>query len=218
MEEKWPFLSKTLMSDDVRFLWTVYFQIFAAAAPIPNAFLFLGITSAYTPQERWQIACKGMLLATGILLCAALFGASILQIIGVGMHAFRIAGGIIISWIAWSLLYADENQSEKRKMLSHHGMVVTPVAFPILAGPGAISSTIIGQSEAVTFSQKIALYVAVLGIMVTFYLSLFIVCFFSKWLKPSLVQICIKLFGVMLLALGVQFILTGIFGFSRSMA
>lgn len=206
------------MSDDVQFLFTVYFQIFAAAAPIPNAVLFLGITSAYTPQERWQIACKGMLLATGILLCTAWFGSSILQIVGVGIHAFRIAGGIIISGIAWSMLYPDGNPSEGKKTLSRHGMIVTPVAFPILAGPGAISSTIIGQSEAVTFSQKIALFVAVLGIMVTFYLLLYIVCFFSKWLKPSLVQIVTKLFGVMLLALAVQFVVSGILGFCRSIA
>ena len=106
---------------------------------------------------------------------------------------------------------ADENTSN----VSRPDITVTPLAFPIISGPGAISSLMIAKSDAINSVQNAYAYVALALLMLTFYGGFYITAFSSKWLTKSFVQISTKLFGLIVLAMAAEFIATGIAGFAH---
>ena len=202
------------MSVDFDFLITLYLKIFTASAPIPGVMMYVSIASFLTPQERWRVAQKGTAVATFILLCAVFCGSELLRLMGIDMNTFRVAGGLVLGKIGWDMLYPKGGASAAS--VSGKSLIVTPLAFPLIAGPGAVSSVIIGQSEAVTVPQKFYVYAAVLLIMLTFYIAFYIACSLSKYMKPAFIQICTKLFGILILAIGFKLMTFGVVGLLRS--
>ena len=130
------------------------------------------------------------------------------------MNTFRVAGGLVLGKIGWDMLYPKDKAFAAS--VSGKSLIVTPLAFPLIAGPGAVSSVIIGQSEAVTMPQKLYVYAAVLLIMLTFYIAFYIACSLSKYMKPAFIQICTKLFGILILAIGFKLMTFGVVGLLRS--
>ena len=203
------------MGADFDFLITLYLKIFTAAAPIPGVMMYVSIASFLTPQERWEVAKKGTAVATFILICAVLCGSEVLRLMGIDMNTFRVAGGLVLGKIGWDMLYLKDGVSTAS--VSGKSLIVTPLAFPLIAGPGAVSSVIIGQSEAVNMPQKFYVYAAVLLIMLTFYITFYIACSLSKYMKPAFIQICTKLFGILILAIGFKLMTFGVVGLLKGM-
>ena len=177
--------------------------------------MYVSIASFLTPQERWRVAQKGTAVATFILICAVFCGSELLRLMGIDMNTFRVAGGLVLGKIGWDMLYPKDGASAAS--ISGKSLIVTPLAFPLIAGPGAVSSVIIGQSEAVTVLQKCYVYAAVLLIMLTFYITFYIACSLSKYMKPALIQICMKLFGILILAIGFKLMILGVVGLLKGM-
>ena len=202
------------MGADFDFLITLYLKIFTAAAPIPGVMMYVSIASFLTPQERWEVAKRGTAVATFILICAVFCGSELLRLMGIDMNTFRVAGGLVLGKIGWDMLYPKDGASTAS--VSGKSLIVTPLAFPLIAGPGAVSSVIIGQSEAVNMPQKLYVYVAVLLIMLTFYITFYIACSLSKYMNPAFIQICTKLFGILILAIGFKLMTFGVVGLLRS--
>ena len=203
------------MGADFDFLITLYLNIFTAAAPIPGVMMYVSIASFLTPQERWGVAKKGTAVATFILICAVFCGSELLRLMGIDMNTFRVAGGLVLGKIGWDMLYPKDGASPSS--VSGKSLIVTPLAFPLIAGPGAVSSVIIGQSEAVNMPQKLYVYAAVLLIMLTFYITFYIACSLSKYMNPAFIQICTKLFGILILAIGFKLMTFGVVGLLKGM-
>jgi len=204
------------MVSDIQFFIEMYAKLFAASSPLAAAAMFLAITSTYTPKERWQTAVRAISVSFGILLLCAFFGIGFLEVMGVNMDAFRIAGGIVMGFIGVDMIRSpmtaeDSMDTSKPKQ----DISITPLAFPIISGPGAISSLMIGKSEACNSTQALYSYLGLVAIMLTFYGLFYIVSFSSKWLKPALVQISAKLCGLILLAMAAQFFAVGVLGFLK---
>ena len=195
------------MRGDTDFLLTLYLKIFTASALIPVALMYIGIASRFTPQERWRVAQKGTAVAACILLCVVICGASVLRWMGIDMDTFRIAGGLLLGKIGWDMLYSKTEKSASS--VSGNDLVVTPLAFPLIAGPGGISAILIGQSEAVNGVQNAYVYIAVIFILMSFYIAFYIACFLSNYMKPIFIQICTKLFGILILATALKSIAIG---------
>ena len=202
------------MSQSLSFLFATYFKIFIACSPIVAVAIYIPLRPSDDAAQRWVIAKKGMLFASFILFGALVFGFHILELIGVELNAFRISGGLVLSIIALSLLYPKQGDisNEHREQ---DDIALTPLAFPIITGPGAISAVIIYKSEATTSWETVLVYVAAVLIMITFYALFYIACFFSRWLKPSIITICSKLCGLLVLTLGIQMIIAGIVGLTK---
>ena len=204
------------MSADVLFLCEMYAKLFAASSPIAAMAMFIAMTPNSTPQERWKLSLKASHVSFGILLLCAFFGTKLLDFMGVEMNAFRIAGGIVMGLMGIDMIRSStEDNANENTGISPEKIVVTPLAFPIISGPGAISSLMITKSDAVNAMQHFYSYVALTALMVTFYVFFYITAFSSRWLKPSLVQISTKLCGLIVLAMAAQFISSGILGFIK---
>lgn len=192
----------------------IYARLFAASAPIAVMAIFIGMTPGYSPKERWQLAFRATSIALVLLLLSAFFGIQLLNFLGVDMNAFRVAGGLVLALIGLDMVRSEISIEEgKVENVQRPDITVTPLAFPIISGPGAISTLMIAKSEATTSSEHLCSYVAAFAIALTFYILFYITSFFSKLLKPAFIKISTKLFGLIVLAIGAQFLISGCLGF-----
>lgn len=178
--------------------------------------LFLGLTVGMTRDQRMQVAVRGCLIAFGILAVFALFGSKVLGTLGISIGAFRIAGGLLLFWIAFEMIF--EKRQERREKTSEvaitkdhiHHVAVFPLALPLIAGPGAISATILisgtmgGTIERFEFLGVIAFSIGLL------FLVMLIADRFDKLLGVTGRAIMTRLLGVILAALSVQFVVDGV--------
>lgn len=180
------------------------------------AAIFLGITSGMNGKQRIQVAIRSCVLAFVILVIFALLGAKILQVLGISLDAFRIAGGMLLFWIAFEMLF--EKRQEKRESTAETAITkdhivniaVFPMAIPLIAGPGAISAVILltgslnGPVEVSTFIG------ALLAATVILFFSLVVAEKLDTFLGTTGRVILTKLLGLLLAALSVQFVIDGI--------
>ncbi|WJH39948.1 MarC family protein [Aliirhizobium terrae] len=178
--------------------------------------VFLGLTVGMTAAQRRQVALRGSIIAFGILTVFALFGAGVLGLLGISMGAFRIAGGLLLFWISFEMVF-ERRQERKEKTsqaavtIDHlRDLAVFPLAIPLIAGPGAISATVL---LAGTFTAPFdrALLIGVLALMmVTLYLTLLLAEKLDRFLGVTGRAILTRLLGVILAALSVQFVVDGV--------
>ena len=204
------------MVEDIRYLLALYSKLFVTCSPPITVALFIGMTQGYTAEERWETARKGLKIAAGILLTVLICGNQIFEIVGVATDGLRIAGGLILCRLAWTMLHsnieiADETSGEKS--VKREDISVVPLAFPTIVGAGTISSTLICKADATNTKELLYVWLAAGLIMLTFYLFFYLICFFSRWFKPTFVNIFAKLSGLLLLAMSVQLVVCGVMGF-----
>ena len=201
-------------------LLTVFTTLFVIIDPIGLAPIFLAMTAGMSPARRRAIAIRACIIGALILFAFSFLGEALLGFVGISMPAFRIAGGILLFLTALEMLFqrrqarrqdnADEAQQENQDDPS-----VFPIAIPLIAGPGAIASIIL-----LTGNGDGLWHLSVLGVMVFVILIVFGLFMLAGPLERILGQtgtnVVTRLLGMLLAALAVQFILTGLkdFGFA----
>ncbi|MUO77586.1 NAAT family transporter [Agrobacterium vitis] len=201
---------------NVELLLNAFTTLLVTLDPPGLAPLFLGLTRGMTRQQRKQVALRGAAIAFGILAVFAVFGASILEALGISIGAFRIAGGLMLFAIAFEMIF--EKRQERKEKTSEdaitrdhmHNIAVFPLALPLIAGPGAISATILlagalpGPVERTELILVIGLCIGVV------LLALVIADRLDRFLGITGRAILTRLLGVILAALSVQFVVDGI--------
>jgi multiple antibiotic resistance protein len=177
--------------------------------------LFIGLTTGMNRAERQQVALRGSLIAFGILAAFALFGASVLGILGISIGAFRIAGGLLLFWIAFEMVF-ERRQDRKEKatetaITKDHiqNIAVFPLALPLIAGPGAISATILLAGSLQTTFDRAQLIVVIAVNLCLVFAALAISDRLDRMLGSTGRAILTRLLGVILAALAAQFVVDG---------
>ena len=178
--------------------------------------IFIGLTVGMTAAQRRQTAWRGTIIAFGILTVFALTGSTILSLLGISMPAFRIAGGLLLFFIAFEMIF-EKRQDRKEKTTETaitkdhiHNLAVFPLAIPLISGPGAISATVLLAGNHPTPMDRVEL-IAVLAV-VSFILlaALLIADRIDHLLGQTGRAILTRLLGVLLSALAVQFVIDGL--------
>jgi multiple antibiotic resistance protein len=178
--------------------------------------LFLGLTQGMTRAQRQQVAVRGSVMGFAILTIFALFGASILGALGISMGAFRIAGGLMLFAIAFEMIFEKRNERKEKTTgdaitKDHiHNLAVFPLAIPLIAGPGAISATVLisGTMDGwVGKAQLVAVIAVVLGLV---FVSRYLAERLNRFLGVTGRALLTRLLGVLLAALSVQFVVDGV--------
>lgn len=178
--------------------------------------LFLGLTAGMNRDQRKQVAIRGCIIAFGILAVFALFGSKVLGTLGISIGAFRIAGGMLLFWIAFEMIF--EKRQERKEKTSEvaitkdhiHHVAVFPLALPLIAGPGAISATILIAGSMPGTLERVEL-LGVIGFSIgLLFLVMLIADRFDKLLGVTGRAIMTRLLGVILAALSVQFVVDGV--------
>jgi multiple antibiotic resistance protein len=134
---------------------------------------------------------------------------------GITIPAFEIAGGIILLLVALDMLQArrtalKETQEEKAEGITKEDVAVTPMAIPMLAGPGAITAVILLSNKAETFAFHAILAAVIVLVSLLTFLILWVAALRSKLLSVIALKIVARLMGLILAAIAVQFILNGV--------
>ena len=190
-------------------------SIFVIVDPIALVPSFMAMTVGHTVQDRTRISGLAATITCAILLFFAFTGNWIFGIFGITLPAFEIAGGIILMMIALEMLQArrtatKETPEEQAAGMSKDDIAITPLAIPMLSGPGAITAVILLASRASSPAHRIIL---VLSILIVSLLSFAILRFAAegaKFFGVITLKIISRLMGLILAAIAVQFILNGI--------
>jgi multiple antibiotic resistance protein len=178
--------------------------------------IFLGLTAGMNRRERMRVALRGCLIAAAILIVFALAGSAILSLFGITLGAFRIAGGLLLFWIAFEMIFEKRQQrhekSAERAVTEDQisNIAVFPLAIPLVAGPGAISAIILLSGS---FSQPIEraeLVGVILVCIAILFCALVIAKRLDRFLGETGRMILTRLLGVILAALAVQFVIDGV--------
>jgi multiple antibiotic resistance protein len=190
---------------------------FATIGPIEAAVLFATLTPKMDRAARRAIALKASLIAGAILLVFTIAGQPLLRQLGVSIAALQTAGGIILLLIAIDMVFARPGSafkltpSEGAEAQGRDDIAVFPLATPLLAGPGAMSSGILLAANAHGEPVALALVVAALLAVMTMTFGLLLVSHdLNRLLGITAQRVLMRVFGILLAAIAVQAVFTGV--------
>ncbi len=198
------------------YLLEAFVTLFVTVDPLGLAPLFIGLTAGMGPKDRRQVALRATSIATAVLVVFALAGGKLLALLGISLPSFRIAGGLLLFSTAFQMVFSqkeprDKSDADRAVTLDHiRDIAAFPLAIPLLAGPGAISASILAASKApsvAAFAGFIGLIVAVMGIGLAVFLLADPI---DKRIGETGRVVIGRLLGLLLAALAVQFVADGI--------
>lgn len=203
------------MTDWMQFGLLAFGSLFVIVDPISTAPAFLAMTPQNTPAQRVRMARTACAVATGVLMLFAAAGQSIFRFLGITLPAFQIAASLVLLMVALDMLRAQrsrvqETREETEAAAVKEDISVTPLAIPLLAGPGAISTAILLQSQARDWIQHGILYGVIVLVMAASYLILHLAAHSTRFLNPIALNILSRVMGLLLAAVAVQFMINGL--------
>jgi|ERR1043166_4956165 multiple antibiotic resistance protein len=199
----------------IEFILLATTSLFAIIDPLGVVPAFLAMTPNDTPQQRTKMAQLACLVSAGILVTFALAGDFIFRVLGITFPAFQMAGSIVLLLVALDMLRADRSRVRETDEETEAGMkktdiAITPLAVPMLAGPGAISTVILLHSKAANLGQEIALIFCILFVSAASYLIFAVSARGAEWLGPIALRLIERLMGLLLAAIAMQFLINAL--------
>jgi multiple antibiotic resistance protein len=199
--------------DDLQFALLTLTSVLFIVNPIAVIPTYLVITQKETSQQRAGTARRACFAASCILTAFALAGRQIFGIFGITLDAFQVAGGLILWVVAMDMLHGErrtqESETEITEGASKEDVALAPLAMPMLAGPGAISTIMVLSGEASSMSEKIAVFVAIVVTMAIAWLVLRVGERVVLRLGETGIRVMTRIMGLLLAAIAMQFVISG---------
>jgi multiple antibiotic resistance protein len=198
-------------------LFETFLLLFVVIDPIGLAVIFAGLTLGGSADYRRRMALQGTALAAAVLLVFALIGDPLLRALNIGLPAFRIAGGALLFLLAVDMVFArhsgvrapterEQAEAEHRKDIS-----VFPLAIPLIAGPGAITTVLLKSGGTPALQVGVWAMLGMLGLVLGItLLALLLSHRILRLLGETGANVVGRVFGIVLAALAVQFMLDGL--------
>ncbi|WP_142084341.1 MarC family protein [Roseinatronobacter monicus] len=194
---------------------TAFVTLFVVIDPIGTAPLFLALTQGMDTAKRRAIGVRACIIAAILLALFGVAGEDFLRFIGISMPAFQIAGGILLFLTALDMLF--DRRTQRRRDHADEGdgapaddPSVFPLAMPLIAGPGAMASMVLLIGDAGRTAQGVALVTAVMLVVILLvFLAFLSAGLIERLLRRTGTMVVTRLFGLLLAALSVQFVLNG---------
>ncbi|MCX7346499.1 MAG: MarC family protein [Aestuariivirga sp.] len=205
------------------FITSAIATLLVVADPVFMSALFLGITNGMGKEQRREVALRASIIAFCILLAAGLGGAQLLNLLGISLSAFRIAGGLLLLSAAAEMVFDRRSQrlqatAEQAITVDHvRNIAAFPLAIPLMAGPGAITAMILlaGRADG-RIEYLVSLYVVAGLVMAACFACFLAAERISKIMGITGRAVLTRLLGIILAALAVQFIIDGVVALSPS--
>ncbi|WP_309381703.1 MarC family protein [Cerasicoccus frondis] len=201
----------------IEYFFFAFVSLFVIISPISTVPLFLGMTPDNTPEERVGMARFACILAGCVLLTFAILGELLFNALGITQAAFQTAGGLLIFLIAVDMVLGKDpapsavmTPEDKAAGLRKNDIAITPLAIPMISGPGSISTAVLLQSKAIGWAQYLALALAIAAVSLASYTIFRFAAFGGRWLNPLILRIAKRLMGLLLAAVAVQFVFNGV--------
>jgi multiple antibiotic resistance protein len=202
------------MDDLAQFALVAFTSILFLVDPIAVIPAYLAFTRTDSARHRRRTASVACVVAGMALLIFAAGGDLILRAFGITLPAFRIAGGLILWFVAMDMLRAERTTQEGQPELAEgerkEDVALTPLAVPMLAGPGAMSTVMVLAAQARTPTHSVVVYASIAVTMVISWLTLRGADRLFTRIGQTGIRVATRLMGLLLAAIAVQFVLTGI--------
>jgi multiple antibiotic resistance protein len=200
----------------LEFVISALVTLLVVVDPIGLAPTFIAVTEGLPRTAKRDVAIRACVIALGVLAGAVLIGAWLLKSLGIGLPAFRIAGGLLLFSIAFEMLFGIRIERETRtaeQAVHEHvrNIAAFPLAIPLMAGPGAITACVLLAGRADGNVTALALLLGVIALVVAATFIVFMAATrISKLLGITGNVVVSRLLGVLLAALAVQFVIDGV--------
>lgn len=199
--------------------YAIYFQFFlglvAAVNPIGIMPVFVSLTGSMDTEERNKTARTANIAVAIILIVSLLAGQMLLDMFSISLDSFRVAGGLLLMSIAFSMMSGKlgedkQNKQEKSEYISKEQIGVVPLAMPLMAGPGAISSTIVYGSRYPSTFDTFGIIASIIAFCLCSWLLFRSAPIIVRFLGQTGINVITRIMGLILGSLGIEFIASGL--------
>ena len=190
-------------------LISVFMAFFAIMNPIANTAVFAGLTGNKDRPEQIKIASRALSITFIVILIFAVLGKSIFQLFGITLPALRITGGILIFLVGYHMLHGSGSKLHTAPDVSDSDIAVSPLAVPLLAGPGTIATAMNYSATGGWYGIVITVLSFLVLCGITFVCFIFSTQIVSK-IGDSGLSITTRLMGLILAVIGVQMLIAGV--------
>ena len=191
--------------------------LFVAVDPIALIPIFASLTQGLSKQDIKKVYIHASLVSFSILSAFWLFGASILDVMGISMSSFKIIGGLFLIAIAFQMVL--EQRQERRQNTadvalddeSLQSLAIFPIATPLIAGPGAMTAVLLLAEERSSDPVEVLInFTPIIVIVALAALAMWLSANLAKRVSPTIIIVVQKIFGILLGALAIEFVVSGI--------
>ena len=199
----------------VEYIIFAFSSLFVIVDPVATVPAFLAMTPTDTPADRIKMARLACIVTVAILLAFSLAGKMIFAFLGITLPAFQMAGSIVLLLIALDMLRAQRSRVQETPEETDAGMAkadiaITPLAVPMLAGPGAISTVILLHGKAVDWSYQLGLMASIVAVAGVTFVIFALSAKGARWLSPIVLRLTTRIMGLLLAAIAMQFLINAL--------
>ncbi|ENM3906032.1 YchE family NAAT transporter [Vibrio cholerae] len=204
-----------MQSFEIAIFLQFFLGLVAAVNPVGIMPVFVSLTGHMTLEEKNKTAATANIAVAIILIIALLAGQILLDLFSISLDSFRVAGGLLLLSIAFSMMSGKlgedkQNKQEKSEYISREQIAVVPLAMPLMAGPGAISSTIVYGSRYPNMLDTLGIILTVVAFSFCSWLLFRSAPYIVRLLGQTGINVITRIMGLILGALGIEFIANGL--------
>ncbi len=192
-----------------------FLALFPIVNPLGGIPMFFSLTANSSRQERNRTAVRTALYVIAILVTFMLFGRFVLNFFGISLPVLKIAGGLIVANTAWGMVTASNRMTteERSEAVTKEDISLTPMAMPMLSGPGSIGVVMGLAAHATGLLAYVGMVIGIVVLGFTVYMFLWLGGPLVKRLGPSGMGAITRIFGFLILAIAVQLVWDGVADF-----
>ena len=191
--------------------------MFVAIDPISLVPIFAGLTTGLNKSQIRSIYLRATLVSLLVLSSFWLFGNAILDVMNISMDSFRIIGGLFLIIIAFQMVF-EQRQSRRQNTADTaiddetiKSIAIFPLSIPLIAGPGAMATSLLLSKESyLSIADAMVSYLPILVVMLMALLAMWLSSQLASKLGPTIITVVQKIFGLLLGALAIEFVIEGI--------
>ena len=191
--------------------------MFVAIDPISLVPIFAGLTTGLSKSQVRSIYLRATLVSLLVLSSFWLFGNAILDVMNISMDSFRIIGGLFLIVIAFQMVF-EQRQSRRQNTADTaiddetiKSIAIFPLSIPLIAGPGAMATSLLLSKESyLSIADAMVSYLPILVVMLMALLAMWLSSQLASKLGPTIITVVQKIFGLLLGALAIEFVIEGI--------
>ena len=201
------------MNELLTFGLLAFTSFFTLINPLGTMPIFLTMTSELSDADRTRTARKASITAFMTIVIFAFTGQLLFKFFGISVNSFRIVGGVIFFLMGMDMLQARLGKVKVKESEVHsyvNDISITPLAIPMICGPGALTNSIVLMEDAETIPMKVVLIVSVLVVMTITYLILYSSSKIIKLLGQTGINVMMRLMGLIVMVIAVEFFFSGL--------
>ena len=191
--------------------------LFVAVDPIALVPIFASLTQGLNKNDIKKIYIQATIVSFFVLSLFYVFGTAILDIMGISMSSFKIIGGLFLIAIAFQMVL-EQRQSRRQNTAevalddeSIQSLAIFPLAIPLIAGPGAMTTALlIAETNVINTTETLINFIPILIIIVLVAFAMWLSASLSKTVSPTIIIVVQKIFGILLGALAIEFVVAGV--------